>query len=201
MTIVVGWSGRNKGPGKRVASAAGPVHRPPAGEQFRGLTALSQRRRHRRPGHAPARAADWLGLVRDARGKYRAHSPGGSHPRAERSLRTALCGYPETPLLPSAKLRGVNYRETEAGARDVLLLPGKATLTPVVPDFHKTDSYGSTASGHFIRLWKPVHDRNGRRAFGGADGSAQRTSACLRLSIRPERVGDALKLTRPSPSG
>jgi anti-anti-sigma factor len=37
----------------------------------------------------------------------------------------------------------------------------------VVLDFRKTDYYGSTALGFFVKLWKRVRDRDGRMAFCG----------------------------------
>jgi anti-sigma B factor antagonist len=64
-------------------------------------------------------------------------------------------------------LRELNYLEVEAGARNVLDLLRNRTIKNVVLDFHKTDYYGSTALGFFVKLWKRVRDGNGRMAFCG----------------------------------
>ena len=39
------------------------------------------------------------------------------------------------------------------------------TIKNVVIDFHRSDYFGSTALGFFVRLWKRVTMRNGRMAF------------------------------------
>jgi anti-sigma B factor antagonist len=64
-------------------------------------------------------------------------------------------------------LQELDYPKVEAGARDILHLLGNGTIKNVVLDFHKTDYYGSTALGFFVRLWKRVRDRGGRMAFCG----------------------------------
>ena len=67
----------------------------------------------------------------------------------------------------STDLRELDYPTIEAGARDILHLLGNGTIKNVVLDFHKTDYYGSTALGFFVKLWKRVTDCNGRMAFCG----------------------------------
>ena len=64
-------------------------------------------------------------------------------------------------------LRELDYPKIEAGASDILNLLGNDTIKNVVLDFHKTDFYGSTALGFFVKLWKRVRDCNGRMAFCG----------------------------------
>lgn len=64
-------------------------------------------------------------------------------------------------------LRELEYSQIEAGASDILHLLGNGTIKNVVLDFHKTDFYGSTALGFFVRLWKRIRDRGGRMAFSG----------------------------------
>jgi anti-anti-sigma factor len=64
-------------------------------------------------------------------------------------------------------LRESDYQEIEAGARNILRLLGNGTIRNVVLDFHRTDYYGSTALGFFVRLWKRVRDCDGRMAFCG----------------------------------
>lgn len=64
-------------------------------------------------------------------------------------------------------LRELDYAQIEAGARDILHLLGNGTIKNVILDFHKTDYYGTTALGFFVKLWKRVRDRGGRMAFCG----------------------------------
>jgi anti-anti-sigma factor len=68
-------------------------------------------------------------------------------------------------VTPLTDLRELDYEEIEAGARDILNLLGNGSIKNVVMDFQKTDYYGSTALGFFVKLWKRVRDRNGRMAF------------------------------------
>jgi len=68
-------------------------------------------------------------------------------------------------VTPLVDLRELDFHRIEAGAKDVLeRLNGKA-IKDVVLDFHKTDYYGSTALGFFVKLWKRVRMLNGRMAF------------------------------------
>jgi len=67
----------------------------------------------------------------------------------------------------STDLRELDYPTIEAGARDILHLLGNGTIKNVVLDFHKTDYYGSTALGFFVKLWKRVRECDGRMAFCG----------------------------------
>jgi anti-anti-sigma factor len=62
-------------------------------------------------------------------------------------------------------LRELDYWQIEAGAQDILQLLRNGTIKDVVLDFHKTDYYGSTALGFFVRLWKRIRDQGGRMAF------------------------------------
>jgi anti-sigma B factor antagonist len=69
-------------------------------------------------------------------------------------------------LTPLTDLRELDYREIESGAKEVLaLLGGAPPVKNVVLDFHKTDFYGSTALGFFVKLWKRVRAGGGNMAF------------------------------------
>jgi anti-anti-sigma factor len=68
-------------------------------------------------------------------------------------------------VVPAVDLRELEYGRIEAGARKVLDLLNGTGVKNVVLDFHKTDYYGSTALGLFLKLWKRVRIRNGRMAF------------------------------------
>ena len=70
-------------------------------------------------------------------------------------------------VTPRMDLRELDYQEIEAGARDILRLLEDNAIKNVVLDFHKTDYYGSTALGFFVKLWKRIRDRDGRMAFAG----------------------------------
>jgi anti-anti-sigma factor len=67
--------------------------------------------------------------------------------------------------VPAVDLRELDYQRIEAGARAILELLNGTGVTNVVLDFRKTDYYGSTALGFFLKLWKRVRDRKGRMAF------------------------------------
>jgi anti-anti-sigma factor len=68
-------------------------------------------------------------------------------------------------VVPTVDLREIEYQRIEEGARKVLDLLNGISVKSVVLDFHKTDYYGSTALGFFVKLWKRVRSRNGRMAF------------------------------------
>jgi anti-anti-sigma factor len=68
-------------------------------------------------------------------------------------------------VVPTVDLRELDYQRIEDGARGILDLLDGAAIQNVVLDFHRTDYYGSTALGFFLKLWKRVRMRNGRMAF------------------------------------
>jgi anti-anti-sigma factor len=68
-------------------------------------------------------------------------------------------------VVPTLDLRELDYQWIEEGARKIFGLLNGTGVKNVVLDFHKTDYYGSTALGFFMKLWKRVRMRNGRLAF------------------------------------
>lgn len=64
-------------------------------------------------------------------------------------------------------LRELNYKEVEAGGKDILELLENGTIKNVVLDFHKSDYYGSTALAFFVKLWKRVKQCQGCMVFCG----------------------------------
>jgi anti-anti-sigma factor len=68
-------------------------------------------------------------------------------------------------VAPQRNLSEVDWKEIDAGMASVLDLLGTATVRNVVLDFHKTDYFGSTALGYFLKLWKRVREGKGRLAF------------------------------------
>jgi anti-anti-sigma factor len=73
-------------------------------------------------------------------------------------------------VTPVTDLRELNYPQIEAGAREVLDLLDGPSVKNVVLDFHKTDYYGSTALGFFLKVWTRVRSRDGKMAFCHVSG-------------------------------
>jgi anti-sigma B factor antagonist len=68
-------------------------------------------------------------------------------------------------ITPTADLRESDYQDIESGGKAVLDHLTPPEIKGVVLDFHRTDYYGSTALGFFLRLWKRMSARGGRLAF------------------------------------
>jgi anti-anti-sigma factor len=68
-------------------------------------------------------------------------------------------------VIPAVDLRELDYQRIEERARTILELLNGSNIKNVVLDFHKTDYFGSTALGVFLKLWKRVSSKNGRMAL------------------------------------
>ena len=68
-------------------------------------------------------------------------------------------------VTPVMNLGEFAFHEVESEAATVLSLLDKGDVKNVVLDFHRTDHYGSTALGFFIKLLKRVRSLNGRMAL------------------------------------
>ena len=68
-------------------------------------------------------------------------------------------------VTPTADLREFEYQDIQAAAEGILDQLAAPGVTGVVLDFHRTDYYGSTALGFFIRMWKRISEHGGRMAF------------------------------------
>jgi anti-anti-sigma factor len=68
-------------------------------------------------------------------------------------------------ITPLKNLYELDYQEIQLGGRELLELLSTAPVKNVIMDFHKTEGFGSTALGFFVRLWKKVRQRNGSMAF------------------------------------
>jgi anti-sigma B factor antagonist len=68
-------------------------------------------------------------------------------------------------VTPVTDLTELAYERIEVGAQELLGLLDQVHIKNVVMDFHRTDYFGSTALGFFVRLWKRARSRNGRMAF------------------------------------
>jgi anti-anti-sigma factor len=82
---------------------------------------------------------------------------------------------------PLSDLRELDYTEIETGAKEILELLTTGTIKNLVMDFRKTDYYGSTALGFFVKLWKRVRDRNGQMVFCGASQHEKEILVATRL--------------------
>ncbi len=68
-------------------------------------------------------------------------------------------------VAPVVDLSELDYQRIDAGAGEILGLLNGGGIKNVVLDFHRTDYYGSSALGFFLKLWKRVRIRDGRMAF------------------------------------
>ena len=68
-------------------------------------------------------------------------------------------------VVPTVDLRELEYQRIEEGAREILERLNGTGIRNVVLNFHKTDYYGSTALGFFLKLLKRVRRQNGHMAF------------------------------------
>jgi anti-anti-sigma factor len=68
-------------------------------------------------------------------------------------------------VIPRGDLRELDYQQIEESGSEVLSLVARGAVRNVVMDFHKTDYFGSTALGFFVRLWRVARNRNGRMAL------------------------------------
>jgi anti-anti-sigma factor len=68
-------------------------------------------------------------------------------------------------ITPVADLRELAYPQIEAGAAEVLRLLNQPPVKDVIVDFQRTDYYGSTALGFFLKVWKRVKSANRNMAF------------------------------------
>jgi anti-anti-sigma factor len=106
-------------------------------------------------------------------------------------------------VIPTIDLRELDYQQIEDGAKVILELINGTAIRNVVLDFHKTDYYGSTALGFFVKLWKRVSTRHGRMAFCNVSDHEKEILRITKLdhswpifSSRREAV-DAVRGTRP----
>lgn len=68
-------------------------------------------------------------------------------------------------VVPAVDLRELDCQRIEEAANRILDLLNGTGIKNVVIDFHKTDYYGSTALGFFVKLLKRVRRKGGRMAF------------------------------------
>jgi len=68
-------------------------------------------------------------------------------------------------LAPTVNLRESDYEGIEEGARDIFELLDSSPFRNIVLDFSRTDFYGSTALGFFLKLWKRARKQDGQLVF------------------------------------
>ena len=84
-------------------------------------------------------------------------------------------------IVPTTDLRESAFEALDAGAKGIFDLLAGGGIQGVVVDFHRTDYYGSTALGFFLRLWKRVSRRGGRMAFCNVSEHEREILAVTRL--------------------
>jgi anti-anti-sigma factor len=72
---------------------------------------------------------------------------------------------PTIVLTPLGNLNELEYSQIDKAAAQMLRLLSQDQSRNIVLDFHRTDYYGSTALGFFLKLWKRVKMRHGHMAF------------------------------------
>src|SRR5450631_4451204 len=59
----------------------------------------------------------------------------------------------------------VEFEELELVAKEAVEVLSDPSINNLVIDFYKTDYFGSTTLGLFVRLWKTMEGRNGSMVF------------------------------------
>ncbi len=85
-------------------------------------------------------------------------------------------------VTPQADLSELEYQQIEGGAREVLSLLGEGEVRNVVLDFHRSQYFGSTALGFFVKLWKRVRERGGHMAFCNVSGRGREILEVTKLT-------------------
>jgi anti-anti-sigma factor len=102
-------------------------------------------------------------------------------------------------VVPAMDLRELDYQRIEDGATTILELLNGANVKNVVLDFHKTDYFGSTALGIFMKLWKRVSGKHGRMALCNISDNEKEILQIMKLDhfwpICPSRI-EALAAVR-----
>ena len=68
-------------------------------------------------------------------------------------------------VVPTVNLCELDYQRIQEDGKQVLDLLNANAIKYVILDFAKTDYYGSTALGFFLKFWKAVRTSSGRMAF------------------------------------
>lgn len=85
-------------------------------------------------------------------------------------------------VTPNQDLGEFGYEQLVVESREALELLDESTdKRNIVIDFHKTDYFGSTALGVFLRIWTRVRQRDGHMAFCGLSEHERAILAVTRL--------------------
>jgi anti-anti-sigma factor len=68
-------------------------------------------------------------------------------------------------VAPVANMDELAFLQIESGGEAILELLNDPAVRNIVVDFGKTDYFGTTALGLFVRLWKKIRQRDGHMAF------------------------------------
>jgi anti-sigma B factor antagonist len=84
-------------------------------------------------------------------------------------------------LTPQADLHELDYQEIEAEEQEILAFLDSTPVRNVVVDFRKTDFFGSSALGFFLKLWRKVRESGGHMAFCNVSDHEQELFRLTRL--------------------
>ncbi len=84
-------------------------------------------------------------------------------------------------VTPHTDLSEVDFGQIEEGAREILELLKNSYGTNLILDFRRTDYYGSTALGFFVKLWKWVCAHDGKMAVCNLSNHEREILAITRL--------------------
>ena len=68
-------------------------------------------------------------------------------------------------LTPKIDMGELDHERIDAAMKQILERLNRSSVKNIILDFHKTDYFGSTALGFFVRMWKTTCTRQGRMAF------------------------------------
>ena len=103
-------------------------------------------------------------------------------------------------LVPQANLSEFEFDLIEVAGGEVLKRLDNVQAKNVVIDFHRTDYYGSTAIGFFVKIWKRVRKAGGHMAFCNVSAHEQQILELTKLDTLWDVCGtreEALALVNP----
>ena len=68
-------------------------------------------------------------------------------------------------LTPQKDMSELAYEDIETGGKAIMERLATGQVKNVIIDLHKTDYYGSTALGYFLKFWKRIRQKGGHMAL------------------------------------